>query len=48
MNFKKLKNLREPSHDARFIRAGFIVFLIVLLVGGIAKFSAFKTLFWIE
>lgn len=48
MESNKTKKRREPSYDARFIWAGFIVFLIVLLVIGIAKFASLKPLFWLE
>lgn len=48
MELKKPKWRREPSFDDRFIWAGFTVFLIVLLVVGIAKFSSLKTSFWLE
>ena len=48
MELKKTNRRRELSFDDRFIWAAFIIFLIVLLVIGIAKFASLKTLFWFE
>ncbi len=45
MELKKPKWRRESSFDDRFIWAAFIIFLIVLLVIGGAKFASLITLF---
>lgn len=48
MELKQKNKRRELSFDDRFIWAAFIIFLIILLVVGIAKFASLKTLFWLE
>jgi len=48
MELKKTNRRRELNFDDRFIWSAFIIFLIVLLVIGIAKFASLKTLFWLE
>ena len=48
MESNKTKRRREKSFDDRFVWAAFIVFLIVLLVIGIAKFASLKILFWLD
>ena len=48
METKKTKLRREPSHSTKFVLIGIIVLLIVLLFIILAKFTALKTLFWLE
>lgn len=48
MELKRTKQRRELNFDDRFIWAAFIIFQIVLLVIGTAKFASLITLSWLE
>ena len=48
LNMESKKPRREPSHSTKFVLIGVIVFLSILLVTFIAKFTTLKTLFWLE
>ncbi len=39
---------REPSHSNQFVLIGIIVLLVAIFVLILAKFTALKTLFWLD
>lgn len=48
MESKKDKPRREPSHSTKFVLVGIIVLLFAILIMILAKFTAVKTLLWLE
>lgn len=48
MKLKKTTLRREPSHTNRFFWTAIVVLLVVVAVILLAKFTALKTLFWLD